>query len=762
MTIIKNTAFLANYPFRVLPESLVAAFTRHASLVGEMLNPTLKLFECYCDVTNAKISFTSLSSAPFRKVVEGFLGSLSDTSLVANQQRSRMHYARNFISILDSMRTEIPEIPEFEQKSIATLQFASVWKAQFDDLNVEAVHYWNGWEIKSAKGKSHFLALANLWNTHGREFAEQFYHQWRLFFEKRLGPGFSEVNKLAEFLVKNKENWPAESFYNPQTIKALFLAFMKEYFLDSYDRGLNLNSQIKTWGRFIANCEEAFIQGNIWATPFGGGLPKPTAKSVPGALTRISARDDGTEVHEKLITEVPLNVTDDEAIEIIFKRINADISTVVAWARAQTKDLHERAKQRKILARKGTPIRDGAGKKTTQELGIENICATFEHYGFPTKKSEFISRYGAGSSSHKTAHLLGIPTAYSLFPAQCLLVAEHPEITQSFLEKLKLFDKNGNISGFIETDTGYQLEGFKDRRGPKLSQQKIPLSPAATETIKQVIEITEPLRNHLKLTGDERWRELFLTCSVGLFTPSSASTPPWNMLVLTKRPNIFKNLEESFADHTPLRGEKLKQFLSRVSLSTLRASCGVAVYLKTKSVQEMSKALGHAQYVPDLLAHYLPDSILGFFQSRWIRIFQRGIICEAMKDSPYLLESANFQTMGELHSFLINHALKYIPDHLQNPDGLLGTPIAARDYTQIYIAINPGILTALISLEMAVNCAQCAQNVSGRARYWADLSKVVTEEINQGHDGLLKQHLAEAKKYCDPSRMERLIYANAA
>lgn len=95
----------------------------------------------------------------------------------------------------------------------------------------------------------------------------------------------------------------------------------------------------------------------------------------------------------------------------------------------------------------------------------------------------------------------------------------------------------------------------------------------------------------------------------------------------------------------------IQEFLERVSLTSLRASCGVAVYLRTKDVTEMAKALGHAKYDPSLLGRYLPEAILAFFQTRWIRIFQRSFICEAMKDSPYLLEATTFETMDELHVF---------------------------------------------------------------------------------------------------------------
>ncbi|WP_223525574.1 hypothetical protein [Pseudomonas sp. A-B-26] len=757
MTIIKSTAFLTNYPFCVLPESVVAAFKRHSVLIGGRLAVPLKLFECYCHVTKAQVSLKSLSSASFGKIVEGFLGSLNDTSFVATKRITRQTYAINFTSALALMRAEIPGISTFAQSSEGIPQFAQLWQAQINDLDEQAVRYWNGWEIVSTKNR-YFLALANLWHSHGEDFTEQFYRQWRLFFEKKARPACSEVNTFVKFLVDHSKEWPAKSFYQPQTIKNLFLAFMKEYFMDTSHRKLNLNSRIIAWGGLICNCEEAFIQANIWATPFGNGLPKPTRKRISGELTHIKSNEDGTTVQDKLITSVPLYVTDEEAIEIIFKHINEDIGTVKSWARTQAEEIYERVLRRKLLAKYGRPIQNGAGTKTMKTLGLENICATFEAYGFPSSKSTYLRRFGSGTHSKKTAHFLGMPTASALFPFQCLLVAEHPKITPSFLEKFTLFDKYGTSSGFIPTDTGYQLVGFKDRRGARLSEQKIDLTPFTEELIKRVIVITEPLRNHMKLCGDERWRELFLTCGDGFAPPTSASCPRWRPSNFKTQPSFFNSLEQEFAQHTNLRGEELKMFLSRVSLSTLRASCGVAVYLKTKSVHEMSRVLGHARYDPDLLAHYLPKSILAFFQSRWIRIFQRSFICEALKDSPYLIEGTDFRTMKELHLFLNHHALKSIPDHLQDPEDMLGTHATLDLHSKVYVSIDPGVMTALLSLEKAVNLAERPNSVSGHARYWADLSQMVTKEIVRGNDALLKRHLEEAKNHCDHLRMEHLIY----
>lgn len=220
-----------------------------------------------------------------------------------------------------------------------------------------------------------------------------------------------------------------------------------------------------------------------------------------------------------------------------------------------------------------------------------------------------------------------------------------------------------------------------------------------------------------------------------------------------------------------LRGNDLKEFVKRICLSRIRASCGVAIYLESRDVKQMAKALGHAKHSANLLAHYLPEPILAFFESRWVRIFQRGMICLAMKDSPFFIEAMSFATMEELHTFLENHAIKEIPTHLENPEHIrevtkrrapvdIGIPRqSTMKVQQLYIQVDPGMLTTLLSLEQAVAKAEQPSRVSGKARYWAEFSKMVCAEIERDNDGLLKAHLHTAKNNVDPTRMEALIYA---
>lgn len=762
MTIIKNTKFLGNYPFRALSPDVVALMERIAkSYPNAGFGVLIKLFECYCDLMGVQVTYLSLSRPSYHQLARGFLGALRSTSFVENSRSSRQACVRTFAGIHNLIRAEIPAMEELRTDKDGMASNVSLWEEYRSKIDDENLRYWNGWGVEVPKGGEYYLSLACLWNSHGQEFTEDFYSHWLLFFKKQARPNYIETNKMVRYLSEHSEDWPAITFQHPQMIKAFFLAFMKDFFLTAHREKLKINGQIRNWRTFIANCEEVFIEPGVWATPYQGGLPKPLERPDSGLGSRKRIGEDGVVVHEKLITPVPLHVTDEEAIEILFHKVETDVSVVKLWAIEQCRQLYSNVKGRKALAKLGQPIVGGGGRQSIEQLGFENICATFEQDGFQSNASYLVSRFGSGNMA-EVANRLGLPTAQKLFPYQCLLVIQHPEITHGFLQKLMLFDDNGDFIGYIKEDGGAKLRGYKDRRGKVLSEQVIELTTESQQWIEEIIEITEPLRTALRLVGNPIWKELFITCGLGFSTPIGANQPGWSRSSFEASPSLLEALLDQFAPYKNMLRCDLQDFLQRVSISSIRSSCGVLVYLRTKSVLDMSKALGHARYDSQLLGRYLPASILSFFQTRWIRIFQRSFICEAMKDSPYLLEATDFACMDELHAFLKNHALKAIPSHLKNPENKESTNKNELRDSHIYISIDVGIMTAMLSLEAAVNEADNTHQVCGKAKYWAEISKAISGEIERGNDTLLKQHLHVAKAHINPSRMENIIYVAAA
>lgn len=762
MTIIKKTLYLSNYPFRVLSPEVVAKIERAAKAYSSKEFGVLtKLFECYCDLMGTQVSYLTLSSPSYHQLARGFLGALRSNSFANGSAVYRQSRARAFAAIHNLIREEVPAMEELKTDKDSMASNASLWEEYRSKIDDKDLRYWNGWGLEVRKGGEYHLSLACLWNSHGQEFTENLYRHWLLFFKKQARPNCVEANKMIRFLAEHGEDWPAVTFQHPQMIKAFFLAFMKDFFLTAHRKKQKLNAAISNWGTFIANCEEIFIETGVWATPYQGGLPKPLQRPDFGLGTRKKTNENGVVVHEKLITPVPLHVTDEEAIDILFHNVETDVSVIKQWASEQCRQLYFNVMQRQALARLGQPILGGGGKKSVEQLGFENICATFEQDGFQSNPDYLLPRFGSGNMA-EVADLLGLPTAPQLFPYQCLLVIEHPDITRGFLKKLMLFDDNGDSIGYIKDEFGAKLIGYKDRRGKKLSEQVIELTACSQRWIEEIIEITKPLRTALRKAGNPVWKELFITSGYGFSQPISANQPGWSRSSFKSSPALLETLLRQFAPYQGMLKCDIKDFLQRVSLSSIRSSCGVLVYLRTKNVVEMSKALGHARYDSKLLGRYLPAAILAFFQTRWIRIFQRSFICEAMKDSPYLLEAADFTSMDELHSFLKNHALKDISTHLKNPENKVSTKKSESRDSHVYISIDVGVMTAILSLEAAVNKAENILQVCGKARYWAEVAKAVSAEIERGNDTLLQQHLQVAKTHINPSRMENVIYVAAA
>ncbi len=764
MTIINSTNYIASYPWKAIDEASVGLLLECAdeAFKDTKLNTLIKALDCFCHLTGKRIKYSTLSSKEFKDIIRIFIGALYSDNFIVGTSESKVRYVRLLIVLLQKVSNRIPSIDYVDgikKESVNKKFLIDEWNEQNQIFKKELIQYWSGWAITTRKGKEHYLELHRIQDAYGVKFAKEMHKALKAFYLKQARPNFSEVNSLCRFLSREDNDYPAESFYDPTAISILIKEFFKWHFLKCHNRGLDLFSKIKSWNSFVSNIEEAFVDTGIWAKPFVEGFPRPSEKSVKGGQRRIKTTKEGVVVKDKLLTLVPLHVTDEVAVEILFKQVSEDILLVKRWAKREAHNLSRWVKLRAVLAKGGTPIEAGKiGVKHFNDICKKDLCSTFEEFGFITGK-ERNRVYGWKSQVTDLTEVFGLPTTYSLIPFMFLLVIEHPEITSAFLSEFELYDKNGRLTGFIKQDNYYQLTGYKDRKTKNKSQQKIKLTPRAAVYVKQIIEITSPLRKYLKDRNNSDWKMLFLTCGQGFSKPKSGMIPRFNKGNLDNKPNVRERLLDSFGALCNRSENELLEFLYRINLSSIRASRGVEIYLEKKSVQEMAEALGHTKYDANLLSHYLPEPILGFFQTRWIRIFQKALVCEAMKDSPYMLEATKFESMNELHAFLSNHAIKDIPTHLSNPDNNASTEPKVGNNSYIMISVDTGILSALLSLEEAVNSSSDRSRLCARALYWSDVSSFISSEIESGSDPLLKNHLEQARQHVYADKMEEFIYA---
>ncbi len=314
------------------------------------------------------------------------------------------------------------------------------------------------------------------------------------------------------------------------------------------------------------------------------------------------------------------------------------------------------------------------------------------------------------------------------------------------------YNEYNHLSGYYQFDNVWTLKSYKHRRGQHLAEQHITLTDKAKEYVDQIIEITQPLRLYLRKTGDDNWRRLFLTSPFALSKPKPGNSLKHSYKYGGSPCTQVKARMEEFRDSANSINLKIKyndkevnELFFNTNLSSLRAQRAIQVYIETASLEKTRETLGHAKYDPDLIRHYLPESILDFFQERWIRLFQKGIICEAMKDSDYLSQASGFNNETELDEFLSNHALGEIPEYIRNPehydsfnDKLKDSPSNA-----IYISVDSSILLELLRIIQRVENKK--ETCTSTLLCWYALGKKLIAFIESKKDVILLRHLETAK-----------------
>lgn len=773
LTIVNDVGVYEDYPWEKL-DSRVRSVLETAALrvpLGRrgQMRPLLKLLECYLQVTNQELPGASLKTKSLHAAWIGFLGALQSDQFCSGSPKWRRLMCGAAVSLRLhagghrlAHRTESQFVREALSLSNIESSVAAFRKLR---LHQEKVWLWRGWPSKNKRGVVTWFPLLSVYQRLGREFTERMYQQLDIYFSARRGSHIPCLKYLCRFIGQY------EGLTNRQLLDPLFVSrFWRDFFLyyieTGYTDGMEPPTMLANWrNNFLSVIEDFLTAPDLIAEPWGV-LPMPEPRTVRGENTNVRISSKGEAIKEKLITDVPLDLTDDAAMHVLIKQIRSDFDHIITWAECACDEIWERYLRVRREAKFGAvrPWPKKGNRKTLGEAGalwlmdrknadhFKNASATFLHYGYP----------GPGITNlfpnprKQTASELALPVASALLPHCALLVANHPEITTSFLSSLELFDKNGKRVGFVDSKSGCKLVSYKARNGTARAQQIIDLNPMTAEIVRQVIALTDPLRSYLRRRENDDWRYLLLTCGTAFGEPSRVK----RLATDTSMRSRVASTATALAQTTGLSIRDAKSLAARFTLTTLRATAGVRVYLDTRSVARMAEALGHARYDQGLLSRYLPEPILRFFQDRWVRIFQTGIIVEALKNSEYLLDASGFRTMEDLERFLSNHVLRDIPENLAlDPDeqAELTHENLVPD-REVVFGVDVPALTLLLELREAVHRA--SHPVSAKAIYWADIGSRLIDFISG--DAIradLNVYLQEAKRRANPSRLEHLINA---
>lgn len=709
-TIIQNSFILQYYNFQNIDKALVDKIERSKEFSQRKIIFN-RLLRAFLFITDQELKFIDLSSSKFQKIIDNFYLFLNEDYIDLSAESLR-NTKYELISWIKSLKKEIPKLRNYE---------INTSKTDFDfQFNKENINYIQGWFLQGKDNKKQmFINLITFYELLGAEKtklihknAQHYSSKFELETNKQL---ISMINEFSDFIKLKEINKIKKELESEIELYNLIKEFCFFFFKKEEEEKRVLYNSKRKWNKFVEAFNEIFLDGKI-LPKLSYELPRAPSHNMKGFEKRIKIQN-GIEVKSKLITEIPLNITDDVALEILFKKINTDVNLTLEWANHNIKEL------------------------------VNSYDKSFPHECFNKSSLEIKKILDSKGFLRDIKNTL--LTTNSLEPFMFLLINEHPQITESFLVNFELYDDNNNLSGYIKPDNNFYLIGYKKRRGADLAEQKILLNEKSKQIIDTIIELTDNYRTYLKNQNNDDWRCLFIHGGENGIKPQKLTK---NFVPAPSNLNIQEGKKriDFVMNKTNCSTEEATRFVTNMTMTKLRASKAVQLYLVQNDTQKMAEALGHKYYKPELLSFYLPESILNFFQSRWIRIFQKAIICEAMKDSENLFKASNFKSMQDLEEFIHLHSLKNIPDIKDNDNQL-----SVND--EIYIGINQDILSVLLSLEKAVELAE--NEVSAKALYWSKFSSKLQEEITSNKANIqFVKDLEKAKNKLNHQIFKDIIY----
>lgn len=767
LTIVKSLPTYADFNLGAL--SLCARNAIQRALASEKMHlrkacRALCLYlEIYLFLIEEHINEQDMLNKSMLEIGRGFIGAIWSERFVGIAADMRKLYTNVFICALKTINP-FAQDPESGWANKQLTEAANSFVRAFESRQFDEERIWLlcGWWITNKNGIRSHLPLHPLYERMGRSFTQRFYEVCASHTRGRVLGQLVAVPSLIKFISARKDI--SEELLHDRTYMARFWRdFLIDFSQTSYrnGQGLKPSTIISGWNnQFIPLVRDAMVPAGLFASPLGG-YPNPRSKSTFGQITNVST-ENGVQVKTNLLTRIPLHLSDAEAVHTLFIRIRKDVNLITKWAEEEIRLTNAYIERRKLLEDIGTPRTiqpigtNSDGHKyiasPTNPNAIANAAATLKMYGYTPRGSKSLDiRLLYPTPLEDTARELGLPVTGSIIPYLTILVAEHPAITTSFLENFQLYNAAGVRIGLARTDGGHYLIGDKPRRGSTDAEQHIHLSERALKAIEGLLELTEPVRTFMRTAGDDDWRYLLLSSGKGFGKPYRIKKLAPQMCFKERIRDIGAGIEK----HCNLPPEEAISLARRFSLGRLRTSAATLVYLETQSVRKMADSLGHKYFEPDLLSRYLPPAIQEFFQERWIRIFQNGILSEALKDSAYLLESTDFTTEAELNEFLSQHALKLLPE---NSDA----PATHNKNKEIAFGLDAGVFAVLLSIDRAVSNA-LMQNIepSTQAQHWAKVTQALVAYITtNGSDRVdIVEQLNIARERADPSLVEAFVYA---
>ena len=731
------------------------------------------LFDCLLRVIDEPSISSSITfaTARFRTLQALFYGALGSNRYIDASETTRIGLAYAFYTVLKRLESMTPvTLPDHRQKAVGVIPEEFVHAFEQLKFDNEQVRKLRPYLLQAKSGVEYNVLLGDMVPILGERFTYQFHEGLCTIARPKakdaaLRDFGTTFTRFVCHRASNHQPISPELLTEPAFVQTLLVDFMEYHFMkmtrrkDVVQEG-TLGSLQKLWSRY-QNYWNALVRQKILAAPssaFPAGNPKLLADdSIGHRKVKTDETGNTTVISQKLITAVPLHLTDEEATKLVFEQLKSDFTKVQTWLRDHLDSFfHDQELGRTLAANvQKLPAVDElkqATSSTAGDCGFPLAIKYFKevHGGYTDTSSIPTTIYpdlAARSRISKTslARYLGIPGRQEAMAFMAFLASHDGRFSESALASAKLLDATGKRINAVETDAGLTLTVLKERNAGN-GWHDVLLKEEVASVVRRWIEVTAPIRKHMKEHGVSGWQNLIIYTGKPLGAPAHFLRS--------------SNINSTFRHFALAHEARLGSLAACVTIPRIRSTRGVLVFLETMDITQMARELGNTNETS--LRHYLPDSLWEYFTTRWLRIFQNLLIVEATKDTPYMQRALHFSSAAEMDEFLKNHAITpLIPKEVEVSEHV---PIAnmERVPNELMVAASPGIFATLLSIaEASLQATALGRQLAPQARYWTEFTTRLKTHVQSAafHDRGIKQMMSDAAANTTPANFMEVVCA---
>ncbi|MFC7422020.1 hypothetical protein ACFQNF_19350 [Iodobacter arcticus] len=302
----------------------------------------LLLFDCFLRVIDESPISSAIvfATTRFQTLQMLFYGALGSESFIDTAETSRANLAYHFYTVLNRLAEATTiRLADYHQKVAGCIPEGFVQEFEKVELNDVQVRKLRPYLLIAKAGTEYNVLLNDMVPLLGEKFTDAFHDGLRTIARPKVkdtalrdfGTTFTQ---FACHRATNHQPISPKLLMDPAFVQILLVDFMEFHFMKMTRRKTavqegTLGSLQKLWSRYGGYWASLAGQ-KIVAAPssaFPSGNPKLLSNdSVGHRKTKTDTAGNTTVITQKLLTAVPLHITDEEATRLVFEQLRADCS----------------------------------------------------------------------------------------------------------------------------------------------------------------------------------------------------------------------------------------------------------------------------------------------------------------------------------------------------------------------------------------------------------------------------------------------------